>query len=280
MSATIIDGKKIAAEITDGIKREVSKLPADKRPGLAVVLVGDNPASQAYVNSKEKKCLELGYYSVKKELPGTISEAELLKVITTLNADPKIHGILVQMPLPKQISDQKVLDAISPEKDVDGLHPLNLGRLLRNEKGIVPCTPKGIIKLIKSTGVEIAGKNAVVLGRSNLVGKPVAALLTNENATVTICHSKTVELAAHLKQADIVVLAIGKPGLITGQMLKKGAVVIDVGTTRGADGKLHGDADFDSVVKVAAYLTPVPGGVGPLTIACLMENTYEAFRKF
>lgn len=279
MSATLIDGKKIAAELTDKIKVEVAKLPAGKRPGLAVVLVGDDPASQSYVNSKEKKCQELGFYSVKIELPAKTSEEELLKLVESLNADPKIHGILVQLPLPKPLSEQTVINAILPKKDVDGLHPLNLGRLLRNEKTIESCTPRGVIKLIKSTAVEIAGKRAVVLGRSNMVGKPIAALLLNEDATVTICHRQTADLKAHLMEADIVVLAVGKPGLVSGAMLKKGAVVIDVGTTRGADGKLHGDADFGSVAKVASFITPVPGGVGPMTIACLMENTYEAFRN-
>ncbi|MDD4352029.1 MAG: bifunctional methylenetetrahydrofolate dehydrogenase/methenyltetrahydrofolate cyclohydrolase FolD [Candidatus Gracilibacteria bacterium] len=277
MPAQIIDGKKIAKQITEGLKKKVAALQGDARPGLAVVRVGDDPASVSYVNSKEKKCKELGYYSVKKELPEETSEKELLKLVAELNADPRIHGILVQLPLPKHISEQKVLAAISPEKDVDGFHPMNLGRLLRHEKTIESCTPKGIIKLIKSTGIEIAGKNAVVVGRSNIVGKPVAALLLNENATVTICHSKTTDLTSHLKQADIVVVAVGQASLITGDMLKKGAVVIDVGTNRLEDGKLHGDVDFESAEKVAGFLTPVPGGVGPMTIACLMENTYEAF---
>lgn len=277
MSAQIIDGKQISKDITEEIKSKVSGLESDKKPGLAVVRVGNDPASAVYVNSKEKKCQELGFYSVKKVLPEETTEAELLILLSELNADPKIHGILVQLPLPDHISSEKIVNAIDPEKDVDGFHPVSLGRLMRGEKGFISCTPKGIIKLIKSTGVEIEGKNAVVIGRSSMVGKPVAQLLLQENATVTACHSKTVDLLAHLKQADIVVAAIGRPKMITGDMLKEGAIVIDVGINRLEDGTLCGDVDFESAKELVEFITPVPGGVGPMTIACLMENTYEAF---
>ncbi len=279
MSAQIIDGKQIAKDLTTELKNKIEKLETSDRPGLAVIRVGNDPASEVYVNSKEKKCNELGYYSIKKVLPEETSETELLKLISELNNDPKVHGILVQLPLPQQISEKAVLLAISPAKDVDGFHPFNLGRLLRGEDTIVSCTPKGIIKLIKSTGIDIAGKNAVVVGRSNIVGKPVAALLLNESATVTITHSKTQDLALHLKQADLVVVAVGRPKMITGDMLKDGAVVIDVGINRLKDGTLCGDVDFESAQEVAGFITPVPGGVGPMTIACLMENTWEAFDK-
>lgn len=277
----IIDGKKISAEIREKIKEEVSKL--DKKPGLAVILVGENPASKVYVNMKEVKCKEVGIQSFKYELDKDIPEEELLKLIDKLNKDDTVNGILVQMPLPKHISESRVINAIIPEKDVDGFHPMSMGNLLTGNDGLVSCTPKGIITLIESTGIDIQGKHAVVIGRSNIVGKPVSILLLQNNATVTICHSRTIDMADICRTADILVAAVGKPKLITADMVKQGAVVIDVGTNRVDDDSekgyhLEGDVDFENVKSRCSYITPVPGGVGPMTIASLLENTLIAYK--
>ncbi len=271
MTAKLIDGKKIAEKLRNELKKKVSKLK--EKPGLAVVLVGDNPASQVYVNMKEKKCKEIGFYFKKILLPENTSEEKLLQVIDELNQDNKIHGMLVQLPLPEHIDKNLIIDAILPHKDADGFNPINMGNMLIGNNIIVPATPKGIIKLIESTGVKLEGKHAVVVGRSNIVGKPISILLQQKNCTVTMCHSKTKPLAEYTKKADILVLAIGKARAITKDMVKKGAIVIDVGTNKVYD-KLVGDVD-EEVKKVAGYITPVPGGVGPMTIACLLENTLE-----
>lgn len=272
MPAKIIDGKKIAEKIREGLKKRTAKLK--EKPGLAVVLVGNNPSSQVYVNMKEKKCNEIGFYFKKIILPEDTPEEKLLEVIDQLNQDPKIHGMLVQLPLPEHIDEHLIIDAILPPKDADGFHPINMGNMLIGKNIIIPATPKGVIKLIESTGIKLEGKHAVVVGRSNIVGKPVSILLQQKNCTVTMCHSKTKLLAEYTKKADILVAAIGKPKAIKKEMVKKGAVVIDVGTTKVYD-KLVGDVDFEEVKKVAGYITPVPGGVGPMTIACLLENTLE-----
>ena len=267
MTAKIIDGKTIAQQIRDKVRDDVSKLVT--KPGLAVVLVGDDPASHTYVGMKKKACLEAGINSFSHELPASTTEEDLLELIAKLNQQPEVHGILVQSPVPKHINEHKIVEAINPQKDVDGFHPMT---------PFVSCTPGGIIELIDSTGVEIKGKKAVIIGRSHIVGKPTAALLLDRDATVTICHRHTQNLAEEAKQADILVVAVGKANLVTGAMIKPGAVVIDVGINR-VDGKLVGDVEFDSAKKVAGYLTPVPGGVGPMTIAILMRNTLEAAKK-
>lgn len=273
MAATIIDGKVLSAKHMEELTLRVNALKERGIvPGLAVVLVGEDPASQIYVRSKEKACNDLGLYSVVMRLDENISEEELLHEIEQLNRDSKIHGILVQLPLPKHIDEDRVLAKIDSKKDVDGFHVENVGKLFLNQKGIVACTPKGALEMIKSTGVPIAGKEAVVIGRSNIVGRPMAMLLLNESATVTVCHSRTKDMKKHTKEADILVVAVGKPKLITADMVKPGAIVIDVGINR-VDGKVVGDVDFDSVKDVAGYITPVPGGVGKMTIAMLMDNT-------
>lgn len=272
----IIDGKAISSGIRDELKKSVNDLKQKGVvPGLSVILVGDDPASAVYVRNKEKACEEVGIYSLVHRLAADTSEQQVISIVNELNADPRIHGILVQLPLPKHIDERNVLRAVDPDKDVDGLHVVTAGRLFVGEKGFLPCTPKGIIRLIKSTGTDISGKQAVVVGRSNMVGKPTAMLLLNENATVTMCHSRTQDLAGVCAGADILVSAIGKPGLITGAFVKPGAVVIDVGTTK-VDGKLKGDVLFEEAAKKAAFITPVPGGVGPMTITMLLENTIEA----
>ncbi|HHT06194.1 MAG TPA: bifunctional methylenetetrahydrofolate dehydrogenase/methenyltetrahydrofolate cyclohydrolase FolD [Hydrogenispora sp.] len=277
MSAKIIDGKALAKEVKQQVKTEVEKLAASGLvPGLAVVLVGDDPASQIYVRNKEKSCQELGIKSEVHRLPATTTQAELEALIDRLNADPHVHGILVQLPLPAPLREKEVTDRIKPEKDVDGFHPVNLGRLLRGEEGIRPCTPAGIMEMIKASGVEVKGRECVVVGRSNIVGKPVFHLLLQEHGTVTVCHSRTPDLAAVTRRADLLVVAVGKAGLIDGTMVKPGAVVIDVGVNRLDSGKVVGDVEFSSVVPVAGAITPVPGGVGPMTIAMLMKNTVEA----
>ncbi len=280
MSAKLIDGKKMASAIREDIAEEIKVLKDEFNvvPGLAVVIVGDDPASHTYVSMKEKNCKNVGMYSEVHRLPEETSQEQLLELIHHLNENDKIHGILVQVPLPKGINENIVNSHIKPEKDVDGFHAINTGNLFLGEETIEPCTPKGIIKLIKSTGVEISGKNAVVVGRSNILGKPVAILLLHENATVTICHSKSKNLKEHLLNADIIVAAVGRPELIKGDMIKSGAVVIDAGTTVVED-KLVGDVEFDKAKEVASYITPVPGGVGPMTIAMLLENTLEAAKK-
>lgn len=272
----IIDGKALAQVIKENIKKKVARMAF--KPGLAVILVGDNPASKIYVNAKEKACQEVGFYSQKIVFSDKISQKRLLKEINRLNQDKKIHGILVQLPLPKGFNEQEVIKAISPKKDVDCFHPLNVGKLalIKNEvdldEFLAPCTPKGVIRLIESTKVDIEGKKAVIVGRSNLVGKPISLLLLAKNATVTICHSKTVNLERETNQADILIAAAGRPKLITAKMVKRGAIVIDVGINRTEKG-LVGDVDFEKVKDIASFITPVPGGVGPMTIACLLENT-------
>lgn len=279
MTAKILDGKKMSAEIRAAIKEKVVLLKEKGIvPGLAVILVGDNPASKVYVGQKEKGCLEAGFASFLHRLPETTSQEELLALIDKLNADKTVHGILVQLPLPRQIDPDTVLSAIRPEKDVDGFHPVNIGRLVAGLPASEPCTPKGILRLLKSTGIPLAGKEAVVIGRSNIVGKPVALMLLAESATVTICHSKTADLAEHARRADILVAAIGKPRFVTADLVKEGAVVIDVGINRLEEG-LVGDVDYEPVAEKASWITLVPGGVGPMTIAMLLENTLEQAEK-
>lgn len=277
--AIIIDGNKISGEIRAEVAQEVAALKQEGiAPGLAVVLVGENPASQVYVRNKEKACGEAGIASFKYELPVETDEAEVLALVKKLNDDPRVNGILVQLPLPEQIDENKVLLAIDPVKDVDGFHPFNVGRLMIGNTILPPCTPRGVIELLKRYNIPIEGRNAVVVGRSNIVGKPVTMLLLQENATVEVCHSRTRELSDHTKRADILVAAIGKPKFITGEMVKRGAAVIDVGVNRLESG-LCGDVDFDAVKEVAAAITPVPGGVGPMTIAMLLRNTLTAAKE-
>ncbi len=279
MSAKIIDGKKLAESIRDEIAKEVENLKKEKgiTPGLAVILVGDHEASRVYVRNKEAACKKVGFFTEQHDLPASVAEAELLRLIDTLNRNPKIHGILVQLPLPSHLNSQKVLRALDPAKDADGFHPVNLGNLLSGNPGVVPCTPLGIIKMIESTGIPIEGKEAVVVGRSVIVGKPVALLLMQKNATVTICHTKTRDLDEKISRADIVVAAAGRPNAVKG--VKKGAIVIDVGINRLPNGKLVGDVEFEEAKKNAAYITPVPGGVGPMTIAMLLSNTLQAAKR-
>lgn len=273
---SIIDGKAISAEIRQGLTGRVAELKKKGiTPGLAVVLVGEDPASAIYVRNKERGCTDTGIYSEVHRLDEQTTQEELLALVEQLNTDEKIHGILVQLPLPEHIDEMAVLRAINPDKDVDGFHVISAGRLFVGEKGFVACTAKGIITLIKSTGIDITGKTAVVVGRSNIVGKPVSMLLMEQNATVTMCHSRTKDLAKVCAGADILVAAIGRPEMITGEFVKQGAIVIDVGTSR-VDGKLKGDVLFAEAEKKAAYITPVPGGVGPMTITMLLENTVEA----
>ncbi len=277
MPASIIDGKAMALSIRAELAQQALRLASKGvKPGLAVVLVGTDPASQVYVKMKRKACAEAGIESLAHDLAGDASEKTLLELIARLNADGAVHGILVQLPLPKHIDEKKVLLAIDPAKDVDGFHPVNVGLLALGEPCFAPCTPAGIIALIESTGKKIEGASAVVLGRSNIVGKPVAAMLIKRNATVTVCHSKTADLAGEVGRADILVAAIGRPGFVKGPWIKPGAVVIDVGINRLPDGKLAGDVDFKGAVERASAITPVPGGVGPMTIAMLLKNTVEA----
>lgn len=273
----ILNGKEVSARIKEELKNEVAELKEKGIfPGLAVVLVGDDAASRVYVNSKKKNCEELGIYSEEYTLSGDTSEEELLELIDKLNHSDKVNGILVQLPLPKQIDEEKIINAIDPRKDVDAFHPVNVGKIMVGNHDFVPCTPAGVMELIKESGVEISGKECVVVGRSNIVGKPQAMLLLHQNGTVTICHSKTKNLKEVVKRADIVVAAVGKPKFITADMIKPGAVVIDVGINRIAPKKLVGDVDFEECEKVASAITPVPGGVGPMTIAMLMKNTVKA----
>lgn len=276
--AQLIDGKALAQDIRQSIAQDIEALVGRTgvRPGLAVVLVGDDPASAVYVRNKKKACDMAGLYVDDYTLPATTTQEELLKLIRQLNADPKVHGILVQLPLPPQIDSQTVLNAVSPDKDADGFHPYNIGRLVAGDPLFVPCTPKGVIRMIESTGQAIEGKRAVVLGRSNIVGKPVAILLMHRHATVTICHSRTQDLPGICREADILVAAIGKAQFVKADMVKPGAVVIDVGINRLGDGRLVGDVDFKPVKERAGWLSPVPGGVGPMTIAMLLANTVEA----
>jgi methylenetetrahydrofolate dehydrogenase (NADP+) / methenyltetrahydrofolate cyclohydrolase len=273
----LMDGKKLSARVKDDVKRQAADLK--QTPCLAVVLVGSDPASKLYVEMKEAACKEAGMRARNVKLAETIGEDELIQAIEKLNADDGVHGILVQLPLPKQIAEEKILEAIDPAKDVDGLHPLNAGKLAAGQPVFIPCTPKGIMRLLEEYGVKLEGKHAVVVGRSVLLGKPVAALLLNGNATVTICHSKTKNLDEITKQADVLVAAVGRPKLIGAEMVKDGAVVIDAGTNRLPDGALCGDVDFEAVKDKASLITPVPGGVGPMTIAMLLENTLLAFKN-
>jgi len=279
--AQIINGKEIAADMRAEISKEAAELKKKDgiTPGLAVVLVGEDPASKVYVGMKEKACKEAGFYSAEHKLPAETPEAELLALIEKLNGDDKVHGILVQLPLPKQINEATVLDAISPSKDVDGFHPYNVGRLVTGKPVFQPCTPYGVIKMLERMGVEMEGKEAVVVGRSNIVGKPVALMLLQKNATVTICHSRTKDLKEKVKGADIVIAAVGVPQMVKGDWIKPGAVVIDVGVNRLDTGKLVGDVEFDAASKVASAITPVPGGVGPMTITMLLYNTLEAAKN-
>lgn len=275
--ATRIDGKAVAAKIRAQVAQDVEALKARGIcPGMAVVLVGDDPASKIYVNNKKKACAETGIYSEEHLLPAETTQEELLALIEKLNADKKIHGILVQSPLPKHLDEKLVVEHIDPRKDVDAFHAYNVGKIMIGDFTFLPCTPAGIIELIRSTGVPIEGKNCVVVGRSNIVGKPMAMLLLHNNGTVTICHSRTKNLAEICRGADILVAAVGKPKFITADMVKPGAVVIDVGMDRDENGKLCGDVDFDAVEPIASYITPVPGGVGPMTIAMLMKNAVRA----
>ena len=278
MSAILIDGKKVSLDIRNELKEETAAFiqKTGVTPGLAVILVGNDPASAVYVRNKHKACGEIGFYSEVHELPEDTSEADLLALLDRLNGDPKIHGILVQLPLPKQIDADKVILSIRPEKDVDAFHPANVGRITLGNYSFLPCTPAGVMALLDAYGIDPSGKECVVVGRSNIVGKPQALLLLERNATVTVCHSRTKDLASHTKRADVLVVAVGKPRFITGDMVKPGAVVIDVGINRLPDGKLCGDADFASVSLVASAMTPVPGGVGPMTITMLMKNTLAA----
>jgi methylenetetrahydrofolate dehydrogenase (NADP+) / methenyltetrahydrofolate cyclohydrolase len=278
--AQIIDGKAIAAKIRGKLSANVTELKSKGiTPGLAVVLVGEDPASKVYVSMKEKACADVGIFSDEYKLPAETTEAELLALIDRLNNDPKIHGILVQLPLPRQINTDRVLEAISPAKDADGFHPYNVGRLVVGKPTFQPCTPYGVMVLLKETGIELAGKEVVIVGRSNIVGKPVAFMCLQENATVTICHSKTRDLAAKVAQADVLIAAVGVPEMIKGEWIKEGAVVIDVGVNRVGDKKLVGDVEFAAAEKRAAAITPVPGGVGPMTITMLLHNTVQSAKK-
>ena len=275
--AYIIDGKRISQEIKDELKEKVEYLKAEgKQAALAVIQVGNDPASSVYVNNKKKACAYIGIESLSYELPEETTEQELLALVERLNQDDTVHGILVQLPVPKHIDADKIIQTISPKKDVDGFHPENVGNLVIGEKGFVSCTPAGIIQLLKRSNIEIAGKNCVVVGRSNIVGKPMALLMLRENATVTIAHSKTRDLKELCKTADILIVAIGKPRFITAEYVKEGAVIIDVGIHRDENNKLCGDVKFDEVEPLASAITPVPGGVGPMTIAMLMNNCVEA----
>lgn len=275
-----IDGKAISTQIKDELKEEVAALKEQGIcPCLAVIQVGNDPASSVYVNNKKKACAYIGIESLSYEVEETISQEELLGLIDRLNNDEKVNGILVQLPLPKHIDEEKVIQAITPEKDVDGFHPETVGRMCIGTKGFLPCTPAGIIQLLKRSGIEIEGKECVVIGRSNIVGKPMAMLLLRENGTVTITHSRTKDLKEVTRRADILIAAIGKPRFVTADYIKEGAVVIDVGIHRNEDNKLCGDVDFEAVEPVASAITPVPGGVGPMTIAMLMNNCVETVRK-
>jgi len=292
MPAQILDGKSIAQEIREGIKKEVMELKERHGvvPGLVTILVGENPASVSYVTAKQRTAHELGFYSVQENLPENVSEDELLKLIDKYNRDEKIHGILVQLPLPKHINERKVLYAIDPRKDVDGFHPVNVGKLVIGEPCFIPCTPYGILILLVKTGVPVEGADVVVIGRSNIVGKPIANLLMQKrkpvgNATVTVCHTGTKDIASHSRRADILIVAAGVPKFVTADMVKEGAVVIDVGvnrigTTPDGKAKLCGDVDFDAVKEKASFITPVPGGVGPMTITMLMKNTLESAKAW
>jgi len=276
----IIDGKKIASEVRKEIADETAALKEKEiTPGLAVIIVGTNPASQVYVRNKKKACDEVGFHSEVYELPEETTEEELLALVRRLNEDNAIHGILVQLPLPKHLDESVIIANIDPEKDVDAFHPINVGKIMIGDFDFLPCTPAGVMVLLDKSGIDPAGKECVVVGRSNIVGKPQAMLLLHRNGTVTVCHSKTKNLAEVTRRADILVVAVGKADFITGDMVKDGAVVIDVGMNRKADGKLTGDVDFASVAPKASFITPVPGGVGPMTITMLLKNTLTSAKK-
>ena len=272
--AMIIDGKAISAKVREEIRLEVEKM--DKKPGLAVIIVGEDPASKVYVRNKAKGCEEVGFYSEVHALPENTTESELLALINKLNDSDKINGILVQLPLPKHLDEKAVINAIRPDKDVDAFHPVNTGKIMIGDYDFLPCTPAGVMRLLSESGIEVSGKKCVVVGRSNIVGKPQAMLLLQQNGTVTICHSRTKNLKEECLAADILVVAIGKAKFITGEYVKPGATVIDVGMDRDENGKLCGDVDFESAEKVAGAITPVPGGVGPMTIAMLLTNTLKS----
>ncbi len=275
--AKIIDGKAVSAKVKEQVRKEAETLREKGiEIGLAVVIVGDNPASRVYVNNKKKACAEVGFNSYEYALPEETTEAELLELVEKLNNDDKVNGILVQLPLPKQINENAIINAIRPEKDVDAFHPENVGHIMIGDFSFLPCTPAGVMELIAETGVDVCGKNCVVIGRSNIVGKPMAMLLLHKNGTVTICHSRTKNLEEICSNADILVAAVGKAGFVTPDMVKAGAVVIDVGMNRNAEGKLCGDVDYTACFDKAGYITPVPGGFGPMTIAMLMRNTLTA----
>jgi methylenetetrahydrofolate dehydrogenase (NADP+)/methenyltetrahydrofolate cyclohydrolase len=282
VAAKLIDGKALAQSIREQIAKDVAELHAKTgvRPGLAAILVGDDPASHLYVKNKQKACDAAGIYVDEHKLPAATSQADLLALIEKKNADPRVHGILVQLPLPKHIDSKVILDAVSPLKDADGFHPYNLGRLVEGNPVFEACTPKGVIKMIESTGVGIEGRRAVVVGRSNIVGKPVALMLLHRHATTTICHSKTKDLPAVCREAEILVVAIGKAKFVTADMVREGAVVIDVGVNRLSDGTFVGDVDFGPVSQKAGWISPVPGGVGPMTITMLLHNTVESAKRF
>jgi methylenetetrahydrofolate dehydrogenase (NADP+)/methenyltetrahydrofolate cyclohydrolase len=281
VAARLIDGKALAQQVRDRLAKESAELLTHTgiKPGLATILVGDDPASHVYVRNKQKACEMAGIHVDDHKLSATTTQADLLALIEKKNADPRIHGILVQLPLPKHIDSKIILEAVSPLKDADGFHPYNFGRLVEGHPVFEACTPKGVIKMIESTGVTIEGKRAVVLGRSNIVGKPLALMLLQRNATVTICHSKTKDLPAVCREAELLLVAIGKAKFVTAEMVQDGAVVIDVGTNKLPDGKLCGDVDFEPVSQKAAWISPVPGGVGPMTIAMLLENTVESAKR-
>jgi len=290
MTAKIIDGKQVAADMRAELKAEVVKLKQESIvPGLGVVLVGDDPASKSYVTAKERTCEEIGIYSDDNRLPADTSQEDLIALIKRMNADPKINGILVQLPLPKHLNEAEVLVGIDPAKDVDGFHPMNVGKIVVGEKAFLPCTPHGIIQLLIRSGVTIGGANVVIVGRSNIVGKPLANMLIQKNATgnatVTVCHTRTKDISHHTRQADIVIVAAGRPNTITAEMIKEGAVVIDVGINRVEDAtkkkgyRLVGDVDFEAVKEKASMITPVPGGVGPMTITMLLYNTVESAKR-
>ncbi len=279
--ANIIDGKAISAQIRAEIKEETARFADEHgfRPGLAVIIVGEDPASQVYVRNKRRACEEVGFYSEAYELPASTTQEELNALVDKLNADKNIHGILCQLPLPKHLDENAVILRIAPEKDVDAFHPYNVGKIMIGDYSFLPCTPAGVMALLERSGIEVSGKECVVVGRSNIVGKPQAMLLLHKSGTVTICHSRTKDLAAVCRRADILVAAIGKADFFTADYVKDGAVVIDVGMNRRADGKLTGDVDFASVEPKASYITPVPGGVGPMTITMLMQNTLTAAKN-
>ena len=278
----LIDGTSLSKKVQNYVKTEVESLKKEQGivPGLAVVIVGDDPASHAYVNMKEKACKNVGFYSIAHKMPETITQDEIIEIITMMNNNPHIHGILVQLPLPPQIDTNKILEVIDPKKDVDGFHAYNVGRMVSNLESFVACTPLGVMKMFEEYNIDLEGQDVVVVGASNIVGKPMASLLLNKNATVTVTHIHTKDLASHTRNADIVIVGVGVPNLIKEDMVKEGAIVIDIGINRLESGKLVGDVDFEAVAPKCSYITPVPGGVGPMTIAMLLENTLKSAQQF